>query len=394
MGGVVPDRFFWALPPGEDEEGDETIEEALSRRRDRSRRLAQCPLIDAAVRARPEGHPRRRQFAGARVPRRRRHAALHRPRRGRLHRRRRRQALRRLHRLVGADDPRPRPSGGARGRAASAARDGFSFGAPTEREVELAEEIIRHVPSVEQVRLVSSGTEACMSAIRLARARHRALAPDQVRGLLPRPRRRAARQGRLRPGHLRPSDLAPACRPRSCSTRPVLDFNNVAQLEEAFAPYGDELACVIIEPIAGNMNFVRTSVPFMKRLRELCHQHGALLIMDEVMTGFRVALGGAQSLYAQRDPGLRARHQRVRQGHRRRHAAGGLRRVAQDHGAARAAGPGLPGGHAVGQPGGHRLRPGHAARDRQARLPRGARRAHARAGRRPEGRGRRRRHRR
>ena len=84
----------------------------------------------------------------------------------------------------------------------------------------------------------------------------------------------------------------------------VLDFNNVAQLEEAFAAYGDELACVIIEPIAGNMNFVRTSVPFMKRLRELCHQHGALLIMDEVMTGFRVALGGAQSLYAQQIPGF------------------------------------------------------------------------------------------
>jgi len=84
----------------------------------------------------------------------------------------------------------------------------------------------------------------------------------------------------------------------------VLAFNDVEQLEQAFAAHGDELACVIIEPIAGNMNFVRTSVPFMRRLRELCHQHGTLLILDEVMTGFRVALGGAQSLYARQIPGF------------------------------------------------------------------------------------------
>ena len=117
----------------------------------------------------------------------------------------------------------------------------------------------------------------------------------------------------------------------------VLEYNNVAQLEEAFALHGAQIACVMIEPIAGNMNFVRASVPFMKRLRELCTQHGALLVFDEVMTGFRVALGGAQSLYAQAHPRLRARHQRVRQGHRRRHAAGGLRRQARGDGAARAA---------------------------------------------------------
>jgi glutamate-1-semialdehyde 2,1-aminomutase len=84
----------------------------------------------------------------------------------------------------------------------------------------------------------------------------------------------------------------------------VLEYNNLAQLEEAFTRHGDELACVMIEPIAGNMNFVRASVPFMKRLRELCTQHGALLVFDEVMTGFRVALGGAQSLYAQAIPGF------------------------------------------------------------------------------------------
>ena len=182
-----------------------------------------------------------------------------------------------------------------------AARDGLSFGAPTEREVELAEEIIRHVPSVEQVRLVSSGTEACMSAIRLARA---------ATG-----RSRLIKFEGCYHGHADAllvkagSGLATFGHPTSAGVPPevvqhttVLDYNNVAQLEEAFAAYGDQLACVIIEPIAGNMNFVRCSVAFMKRLRELCHQHGALLIMDEVMTGFRVALGGAQSLYAAQIP--------------------------------------------------------------------------------------------
>jgi glutamate-1-semialdehyde 2,1-aminomutase len=85
----------------------------------------------------------------------------------------------------------------------------------------------------------------------------------------------------------------------------VLEYNNVAQLEEAFALHGADLACLIIEPIAGNMNFVRASVPFMKRCRELCTQHGALLVFDEVMTGFRVALGSAQSVYAKAIPGFK-----------------------------------------------------------------------------------------
>jgi glutamate-1-semialdehyde 2,1-aminomutase len=84
----------------------------------------------------------------------------------------------------------------------------------------------------------------------------------------------------------------------------VLEYNNLGQLDEAFALHGGEIACVMIEPIAGNMNFVRASVPFVKRLRELCSQHGALLVFDEVMTGFRVALGSAQSLYAQAIPGF------------------------------------------------------------------------------------------
>jgi glutamate-1-semialdehyde 2,1-aminomutase len=84
----------------------------------------------------------------------------------------------------------------------------------------------------------------------------------------------------------------------------VLEYNNVEQLEEAFRLHGPELACVMIEPIAGNMNFVRASVPFMTRIRELCSQHGALLVFDEVMTGFRVALGSAQSIYAGLIPGF------------------------------------------------------------------------------------------
>jgi len=84
----------------------------------------------------------------------------------------------------------------------------------------------------------------------------------------------------------------------------VLEYNNVAQLEAAFAEHGAQIAALMIEPIAGNMNFVRASVPFMRRCRELCTQHGALLVFDEVMTGFRVALGGAQRLYAQLIPGF------------------------------------------------------------------------------------------
>ena len=85
----------------------------------------------------------------------------------------------------------------------------------------------------------------------------------------------------------------------------VLEYNNLAQLEECFALHGKDLACLMMEPICGNMNFVRATLPFMKRCRELCTQYGALLIFDEVMTGFRVALGGAQSLYAEMIPGFK-----------------------------------------------------------------------------------------
>ncbi len=185
----------------------------------------------------------------------------------------------------------------------AAAADGLSFGAPTEREIELAEEILSLVPSMDQVRLVSSGTEAAMSALRLARGatgRSHIVKFDgcyhgHADALLVK-----AGSGLATFGHPTSAGVPPEVVQHTL----VLEFNNVAQLEEAFALQGDSIACVMIEPIAGNMNFVRASVPFMKRLRELCTAHGALLVLDEVMTGFRVALGSAQSLYAKAIPGF------------------------------------------------------------------------------------------
>ena len=185
-----------------------------------------------------------------------------------------------------------------------AAADGLSFGAPTEAETELAELIVGLVPSVEQVRLVSSGTEAGMSAIRLARGVTGRTAIVKFEGCY-----HGHADALLVKGG---SGLATFGHPTSAGVPPevvqhtwVLEYNNVAQLEQAFAERGGEIACVMIEPIAGNMNFVRASVPFMRRLRELCTEHGAMLVFDEVMSGFRVALGGAQSLYAQAIPGFR-----------------------------------------------------------------------------------------
>ncbi|WP_313069773.1 glutamate-1-semialdehyde 2,1-aminomutase [Melaminivora sp.] len=185
-----------------------------------------------------------------------------------------------------------------------AALEGFSFGAPTEREVELAEQIVRHVPSMEMVRLVSSGTEAGMSAIRLARGatgrpkiiKFNGCYHGHADSLLVK-----AGSGLATFGHATSAGVPPEVVQHTL----VLEYNDVAQLEEAFALHGSEVACVIMEPIAGNMNFVRASTAFMQRARELCTHSGALLILDEVMTGFRVALGGAQSLYAQQIPGFK-----------------------------------------------------------------------------------------
>ncbi|MET0333755.1 MAG: glutamate-1-semialdehyde 2,1-aminomutase [Rhizobacter sp.] len=182
-----------------------------------------------------------------------------------------------------------------------AALEGFSFGAPTEREVELAEEILKLVPSMDQVRLVSSGTEAAMSAIRLARGATKRNKIIKFEGCY----HGHADALLVKAG----SGLATFGNPTSAGVPAevvqhtiVLEYNNFMQLEEAFVLHGNDLACVMIEPIAGNMNFVRASVPFMKRLRDLCDDHGTLLVFDEVMTGFRVALGSAQSLYAQAIP--------------------------------------------------------------------------------------------
>jgi glutamate-1-semialdehyde 2,1-aminomutase len=184
-----------------------------------------------------------------------------------------------------------------------AALDGFSFGAPTEREVELAEAILALVPSMDMVRLVSSGTEAGMSAIRLARGATGRSKILKFEGCY----HGHADALLVKAG----SGLATFGNPTSAGVPPevvqhtlVLEYNNIQQLEEAFALHGKELACVMIEPIAGNMNFVRASVPFVKRCRELCTQYGALFVFDEVMTGFRVAPGSAQQVYARSLPGF------------------------------------------------------------------------------------------
>jgi glutamate-1-semialdehyde 2,1-aminomutase len=185
----------------------------------------------------------------------------------------------------------------------AAVLEGFSYGAPTEREVELAEEIVRLVPSMDMVRLVSSGTEAAMSTIRLARGATGRSKLIKFEGCY----HGHADALLVKAG----SGLATFGNPTSAGVPPevvqhtvVLEYNNIEQLEEAFAMQGSEIACLMMEPIGGNMNFVRASVPFVKRCRELCTQYGALLVFDEVMTGFRVALGGAQSVYAKEIPGF------------------------------------------------------------------------------------------
>ena len=177
-----------------------------------------------------------------------------------------------------------------------AALGGLSFGAPTEAEIVIAEKIAELVPSVEQLRLVSSGTEATMSAIRLARGftgrdkiiKFEGCYHGHSDSLLVK-----AGSGLLTFGN--PSSAGvPADFTKHTL---VLEYNNTAQLEETFEKIGGEIACVIVEPFAGNMNLVRPSENVVRALRSLTDKHGAVLIYDEVMTGFRVALGGAQSLH-------------------------------------------------------------------------------------------------
>ena len=172
----------------------------------------------------------------------------------------------------------------------------LSFGAPTSRELSMAQLIVKLVPSIEQVRLVSSGTEATMSAIRVARGftkrdeilKFEGCYHGHADSLLVK-----AGSGALTFGQ--PSSAGvPADTAKHTHT---LEYNNVQALEECFENMGQALACVIIEPVVGNMNLIVPKKEFLKRLRELCTEYDVVLIFDEVMTGFRVALGGAQSLY-------------------------------------------------------------------------------------------------
>ena len=176
------------------------------------------------------------------------------------------------------------------------AANGLSFGAPTEIETRLARRVIEFVPSIELIRMVSSGTEATMSAIRLARGftgRDRIVKFEgcyhgHSDSLLVK-----AGSGALTLG-VPTSPGVPAALAQFTTTLP---YNDIKALEQCFDAVGGELACVIVEPIVGNMNFVAPVPGFLQRMRELCTAHGAVLIFDEVMTGFRVARGGAQELY-------------------------------------------------------------------------------------------------
>jgi len=177
-----------------------------------------------------------------------------------------------------------------------AAANGLSFGAPTEGEILMAEEICKLVPSIEMVRLVSSGTEAAMSALRLARGatgrdlviKFEGCYHGHADSMLVK-----AGSGLLTFGNPTssgvPADFA--------KHTMVLDYNDCAQLEDVFSKMGDRIAAVIVEPVAGNMNLLHSTSEFLQTMRKLCTQHGAILMFDEVMSGFRVALGGAQSLY-------------------------------------------------------------------------------------------------
>ena len=176
------------------------------------------------------------------------------------------------------------------------AKDSLSFGAPTSKELDMAEILVRLVPSMEQVRLVSSGTEATMSAIRVARgftSRDRIVKFEgcyhgHADALLVKAGSGALTFGQPSSAGV-PKDVAKHTH--------TLPFNDTVALEKSFSEMGDEIACVIIEPIVGNMNLILPDIKFLKTLRQLCTQYGTVLIFDEVMTGFRVALGGAQELY-------------------------------------------------------------------------------------------------
>ncbi len=173
---------------------------------------------------------------------------------------------------------------------------GLSFGAPTEAEVRMAEALCARIPSMEKVRMVNSGTEATMSAIRLARgftAREHIVKFEgcyhgHADSLLVK-----AGSGALTLGE--PS--SPGVPAALAGLTLTLAYNDLDQVRDCFARMGDQIACIIVEPVAGNMNCIPPRTGFLEGLREVCDRYGAVLIFDEVMTGFRVSLGGAQGLY-------------------------------------------------------------------------------------------------
>ncbi|MDN3516067.1 glutamate-1-semialdehyde 2,1-aminomutase [Aquisalimonas lutea] len=177
-----------------------------------------------------------------------------------------------------------------------AAAQGLSFGAPTEAETRMAQQIKAHVPSMEMLRLVSSGTEATMSALRLARGytgRNKIIKfqgnyHGHVDALLVK-----AGSGALTLGN----PTSPGVPEAVVADTITLTYNDLDGVREAFHQYGEEIAGVILEPVAGNMNLVPADAEFLQGLRELCTQHGSVLIFDEVMSGFRVHMGGAQARY-------------------------------------------------------------------------------------------------
>lgn len=176
------------------------------------------------------------------------------------------------------------------------AENGLSFGTPTPLEIELAELICQLVPSIEMVRVVNSGTEATMSAIRLARGYTKRDKILKFEGcyhghsdsLLVK-----AGSGSLTLGQ--PS--SPGVPEDFAKHTITCEYNNLQSVKNAFEQYPDQIACVIVEPVAGNMNCILPKQDFLQGLRQLCNEYGSLFIIDEVMTGFRVALGGAQSYY-------------------------------------------------------------------------------------------------
>jgi glutamate-1-semialdehyde 2,1-aminomutase len=175
-------------------------------------------------------------------------------------------------------------------------QNGLSFGAPTELETRMADRVCELVPSLDMVRMVSSGTEATMSALRLARGftgrdkivKFEGCYHGHSDSLLVK-----AGSGALTLG-VPTSPGVPASLAEHTLT---LDYNNSEQVRELFALMGTQIAAIIVEPVAGNMNCIPPLPDFLKTLREVCDQHGSVLILDEVMTGFRVSLGGAQAYY-------------------------------------------------------------------------------------------------